>query len=82
LNDPKVLSSKATADADRLIALKSLGQWVGDIYQPLHASFEDDRGGNNIKVNGQCAGNLHAGWDNCLVQYAVGPDISDAGTER
>ena len=37
--------------------------WVGDIHQPLHVSFEDDRGGNNIQVNGQCSGNLHATWD-------------------
>jgi hypothetical protein len=81
LNDGKVLSSKNAADADRLIALKSLGHWVGDIHQPLHVSFEEDRGGNNIKVNGQCSGNLHATWDNCLVQYAVGPDVSDAVTE-
>ncbi|MGB8604770.1 S1/P1 nuclease [Bradyrhizobium sp.] len=81
LNDAKVLSSKEAADADRLIALKSLGHWVGDIHQPLHVSFEEDRGGNKISVNGQCSGNLHAAWDNCLVQYAVGPDISDAVTE-
>jgi hypothetical protein len=81
LNDTKVLSSKAASDADRLIALKSLGHWVGDIHQPLHVSFEEDRGGNSIKVNGQCSGNLHATWDNCLVQYAVGPDVSDAVTE-
>jgi hypothetical protein len=56
LNDAKVLSSKAETDADRLIALKSLGHWLGDIHQPLHVSFEDDRGGNTIRVNGQCSG--------------------------
>jgi hypothetical protein len=81
LNDAKVLSSKHATDADRLIALKSLGHWVGDIHQPLHVSFEEDRGGNNIRVNGHCSGNLHATWDNCLVQYAVGPDVSDAVTD-
>jgi S1/P1 Nuclease len=47
----------------RLIVLKSVGHWVGDIHQPLHVSFVDDRGGNNIRVSGQCAGNLHATWD-------------------
>ena len=81
LNDSKDLSSKTENDADRLIALKSLGHWVGDIHQPLHVSFEDDRGGNNIRVNGQCSGNLHATWDNCLVLYSVGPDISEAATD-
>ena len=32
-------------------------------------------------MSGQCAGNLHATWDNCLVQYTVGPDASDAATD-
>lgn len=81
MNDAKVLSSKGAADADRLIALKSLGHWIGDIHQPLHVSFEEDRGGNNIRVNGQCSGNLHAAWDSCLVLYAVGPAVSDAVTD-
>jgi hypothetical protein len=81
LNDAQVVSSKAEKDADRLIALKSLGHWVGDIHQPLHVSFLDDRGGNNIRVSGQCSGNLHATWDNCLVLYAVGPDVSEAATD-
>jgi hypothetical protein len=53
LADSKVLASKAETDADRLIALKSLEPWVGDIHQPLHVSFGDDRGGNNISVSGQ-----------------------------
>ena len=81
LADTKILTSKAETDFDRLIALKSLGHWVGDIHQPLHVSFVDDRGGNNIRVNGQCTGNLHATWDNCLVLYAVGPDASDAAAD-
>jgi hypothetical protein len=62
------------------------GDWssiipVGDIHQPLHVSFVDDRGGNNVRVNGQCAWNLHATWDTCLVLYAVGPDAADAATD-
>jgi nuclease S1 len=80
LNDSKVLASKSEKPADRLIALKFLGHWVGDIHQPLHVSFEDDRGGNNISVNGECSGNLHATWDTCLVQSAVGPDVGVAAT--
>ena len=56
LNDSKVLASKSEKPADRLIALKFLGHWVGDIHQPLHVSFEDDRGGNQITVHGDCRG--------------------------
>ena len=81
LGDFKVLGVRAESETTRLIALKSLGHWVGDIHQPLHVSFLDDRGGNTIRTSGQCSGNLHAVWDNCLVQYAIGPDASEAATD-
>jgi hypothetical protein len=81
LNDAEVLRASTTKVADRLIALKFLGHWVGDIHQPLHVSFEDDRGGNNVHVTGQCSGNLHATWDTCLVENAVGPDPQAVATD-
>ena len=81
LGDFKVLGVRAESEITRLIALKSLGHWVGDIHQPLHVSFLDDKGGNTIRTSGQCPGNLHAVWDTCLVQYAVGPDASEAVTD-
>jgi len=73
-----VLSSSASSDADKLASLKFLGHWVGDIHQPLHVSFEDDRGGNDIAVSGECGTNLHSTWDTCLFQNAVGSDIPAA----
>jgi hypothetical protein len=79
LSDQKILASKSETDANRLLALKSLGHWVGDIHQPLHVSFEDDKGGNTISVSG-CARNLHAVWDSCLVDYAVGRDVVKAAS--
>ena len=81
LYDFKVLQAKQQPDASKLGALKSLGHWVGDIHQPLHVSFVDDRGGNSIRTSGQCPGNLHAVWDTCLVLYSVGPDVSEAATD-
>jgi hypothetical protein len=54
---------------------------VGDIHQPLHVSFEDDRGGNSVLVTGLCDANLHSAWDTCLVLKAVGEDVSGAATE-
>ena len=80
-NDAAILSSKAARRQDKLIALKFLGHWVGDIHQPLHVSFEDDRGGNNITVSGQCSGNLHSAWDSCLVENAIGEDVSEAASD-
>jgi hypothetical protein len=68
-------------DEAKLEALKFLGHWVGDVHQPLHVSFEDDRGGNNILVTGECGSNLHSAWDTCLVLKAVGEDVGEAATE-
>lgn len=79
LSDQRILASRNETDANRLLALKSLGHWVGDIHQPLHVSFEDDVGGNTIRVSG-CGRNLHAVWDNCLVEYTVGRDVVKAAT--
>jgi hypothetical protein len=45
LYDFKTLQAKEQTDASKLVALKSLGHWVGDIHQPLHVSFLDDKGG-------------------------------------
>jgi hypothetical protein len=61
--DFEVLSSNSASQAQKLASLKFLGHWVGDIHQPLHVSFEDDRGGNSVLVTGLCDANLHSAWD-------------------
>ena len=53
-NDIALFASSAARRIDKLDALKFLGHWVGDLHQPLHVSFEDDRGGNEIAVHGEC----------------------------
>jgi hypothetical protein len=78
--DFEVLSSNNASQAEKLKSLKFLGHWVGDIHQPLHASFEDDRGGNNVLVTGLCDANLHSAWDTCLVLKAVGEGAGEATT--
>src|SRR5215468_4531441 len=60
-------------DAAKLASLKFLGHWVGDIHQPLHVSFADDRGGNFIRASA-CAPNLHAIWDTCIIGKKLGTD--------
>jgi hypothetical protein len=79
--DFALLSSKTTSQADRLVALKFIAHWVGDVHQPLHVSFEDDRGGNRIRIAGKCPSNLHSAWDTCLVHYAVGDNADAAASE-
>jgi nuclease S1 len=48
--DLKTLKDETKSDEERVFALMSVGHWVGDIHQPLHVSFSDDRGGNSIDV--------------------------------
>src|SRR3954462_5269363 len=70
--------------AGHLEALKLLGHWVGDVHQPLHVSFDDDRGANSIDTVGTCQGNLHSAWDSCLLKQSVGiaPNASGAQLEQ
>ena len=70
--DVAVLASPDATDQEKLAALKFLGHWVGDIHQPLHAGFQDDRGGNHIRTQGSSCDSLHALWDRCLVEERLG----------
>lgn len=59
----------------RVLALRFLGHFVGDLHQPLHTGFVEDLGGNLIAVrfteNGQTeTSNLHAVWDSVVLRKA------------
>ncbi len=63
-----VLASQAS-DAEKLVALKYLVHFVGDVHQPLHAGYADDKGGNAFQVRFEGRGtNLHAVWDSGLIR--------------
>jgi hypothetical protein len=69
------LGNPATTPAERLLALKFLIHFVGDLHQPLHASDHDDRGGNCIGLSPSPDGratNLHAYWDTTAVEEQDG----------
>ena len=64
----EILTSSATDDK-RLTALKFLVHLVGDVHQPLHAGFLDDKGGNTYQLQAFLRGsNLHAVWDTGLIK--------------
>ena len=69
------LGDRAAAPRDRLEALKFVVHFVGDIHQPLHASDNNDRGGNGVRVEfmGRRT-NLHAVWDTGILAPAVNGD--------
>jgi S1/P1 Nuclease len=58
---------------EKRIALRFVAHLVGDIHQPLHAGFAEDRGGNSVDVrfNGRKT-NLHSLWDTGLVELEEG----------
>ena len=71
------LANPATAPAERLLALKFLIHFIGDLHQPLHAADHQDRGGNCIGLAAPIdqTTNLHAYWDVAVVD-ALGPSAA------
>jgi len=60
---------------DRAEALFFIGHWLGDIQQPLHISYADDLGGNQIQpIHGGVykASNLHSVWDSGIIANDMG----------
>jgi len=65
------LSSAGTPEAEKLLALKFLLHFVGDVHQPLHSADDHDRGGNEkfvLFAHRSTCMPLHAHWDTTLVQ--------------
>jgi hypothetical protein len=65
------LGDRSASDRDRADALAFVIHFVGDIHQPLHAGWGDDRGGNDVQLRiGRKGSNLHALWDDTLARSA------------
>lgn len=76
----EILASNAP-DEKRLQALKYLVHLVGDVHQPLHAGYLDDKGGNTYQLQAFLRGsNLHAVWDSGLIKSLN--ESSDALSKR
>lgn len=76
--DLSILRDASRPREERVFALMALGHWLGDIHQPLHVSFADDRGGNGIEVPSFRCGlstyrsdNLHSVWDACILEAGL-----------
>jgi hypothetical protein len=69
------LRDRRRPPAERLEALKFIVHFIGDVHQPLHASNNNDRGGNDVRVEfmGRRT-NLHAVWDTGILAPAVRGD--------
>ena len=69
------LAAPDTDPTERIVALKFLLHFVGDLHQPLHASDDHDSGGNakHVSASGLKPGTLHHYWDTDFVDL-LGPD--------
>ncbi len=64
-----VLKDANASEPDKLIALKFLGHFVGDLHQPLHAGYAHDKGGNDVRVEFfHNKTNLHSLWDSGMIR--------------
>ena len=64
------LHDPTTPEAERILALKYLVHFIGDMHQPMHIADHEDRGGNCILLDdgsGQKR-NLHGFWDTGVVK--------------
>ena len=68
------LLKTATTDEARAEALFFLSHWLGDIHQPLHVSYSDDRGGNITSVSGGFyeSTHMHGVWDSGIIAKLEG----------
>ena len=63
-----ILGDRSRSDAERAEALSFVVHFVGDVHQPLHASYRPDKGGNDYQVRWHGRGtNLHRIWDSTLL---------------
>ncbi|HKI45178.1 MAG TPA: S1/P1 nuclease, partial [Balneolales bacterium] len=66
----QILNNNTLGDSTRAYALAFLIHFVGDLHQPLHASNNDDKGGNEVEVTffGHHT-NLHRVWDTNIISH-------------
>ncbi|WP_442589801.1 S1/P1 nuclease [Pedobacter sp. AW31-3R] len=64
------LKNKQSTAEQKLLAMRLLIHFVGDIHQPMHTARKEDLGGNKLYVTwfGQKT-NLHHVWDESLIEY-------------
>lgn len=69
IEKPTGILQFSTSDEHRLQVLKYLVHLVGDVYQPLHAGYQDEKGGNKYQLQAFGHGsNLHALWDTAFIK--------------
>tara|TARA_R110002096_G_scaffold27330_2_gene83710 strand:- start:17637 stop:18419 length:783 start_codon:yes stop_codon:yes gene_type:complete len=65
----KIIKDDKSTDDDKAFYLKLLIHFIGDLHQPMHVGLEEDRGGNDFKVQWFYKDtNLHRVWDSEMIE--------------
>lgn len=65
----EVVQDKNASKEQRAFYLKLLVHFVGDLHQPMHVGYAQDKGGNDIQVRWFNKGtNLHRLWDTNMIE--------------
>lgn len=63
------LANRSLDRETRRLAFKHLCHFAGDLHQPLHVGYADDRGGNDITIRYRGREmNLHRYWDSAVIE--------------
>ena len=66
----KLKNYKSLSKAEVKIKLCILFHLVGDLHQPLHVGYGEDKGGNNYQISFYGRGtNLHSFYDSGIIEY-------------
>ena len=65
----QIIKSEQTTKEEKAFYLKMLIHLIGDLHQPLHLGLEEDRGGNDFKVQWYYSdSNMHSVWDTKMIE--------------
>lgn len=65
----KIIKDENASDDDKGFYLKLLIHLIGDLHQPMHVGLEEDKGGNDFKVQWFYKdSNLHRVWDSHMIE--------------
>ncbi|NQX80440.1 MAG: S1/P1 nuclease [Flavobacteriaceae bacterium] len=64
----RIIKDKKNTRENRVLYLKMLIHFIGDLHQPLHVGRGEDKGGNDIKVTWfYKKSNIHRVWDSDMI---------------
>lgn len=63
-----IIQEETSSEDDKAFYLKLLIHLIGDLHQPMHIGLEEDKGGNDIKLQWFYKDtNLHSVWDSKMI---------------